>query len=163
MNVRRIVIIDNTAGSVTVCFYLISNKQSLGFQNIKLVLANSDDKYNFEACNGIITSNGVTLRHCRHNSSRCFSWVFSPGNKHNTHKRKNTQTHTYIHTHTRGLPLSSLRTILIICSANQSDRSREEETLKAFFSKWLLCNSHYIMWHILLNIWSSLQQQSWYH
>ena len=31
MNVRRIVIIDNTAGSVTVCFHLISNKQSLGF------------------------------------------------------------------------------------------------------------------------------------
>ena len=56
MNVRRIVIIDNTAGSVTVCFHLISIKQSLGFQNIKLVSANSDDKYNFEACNGIIRS-----------------------------------------------------------------------------------------------------------
>ena len=33
--------------------------------------------------------------------------------------------------------------------------SREEETLKAFFSKWWLGDSHYIMWHILLNIWST--------
>ena len=56
MNARHIVIIDNTAGSVTVCFHLISIKQSLGFQNIKLVSANLDDKYNYEACNGIITS-----------------------------------------------------------------------------------------------------------
>ena len=36
-------------------FHLISNKQSLGFQNIKLVSANLDDKYNYEDCNGIIT------------------------------------------------------------------------------------------------------------
>ena len=56
MNEKRIVIIDNTAGSVTVCFHLISNKQSLGFQNIKFVSVNSDDKYNSEACNSIITS-----------------------------------------------------------------------------------------------------------
>ena len=35
---------------------LFSNKQSIGFQNMKLVSANSDDKYNFEACNGLITS-----------------------------------------------------------------------------------------------------------
>ena len=36
---------------------LFSNKQSIGFQNIKLVSANLDNKYNYGACNGIITNN----------------------------------------------------------------------------------------------------------
>ena len=41
--------------NITPLQLLISNKQSLGFQNIKLVSANLDDKYNYEDCNGIIT------------------------------------------------------------------------------------------------------------
>ena len=130
MNVRRIVIIYNTAGSVTVCLYLISNKQSLGFQNIKLVSANSDDKYNFEACNGIITSgdrSNLTSQHAIRTagvSCECF-----PRETNTIHTQMQKYTNTY--THSRASPRPVIQTKITALW-----RSRVQTALARSVARW---------------------------
>ena len=52
-----------------------------------------------------------------------------------------------------GGPLKGME--LKVCFCLHFFISREEETLKAFFSKWWLGDSHYIIWYMSLNIWST--------